>query len=75
MCVCALTNFHVCIPVRLPVVCYFPSGQACDPVDCACGQVEGRRGVLLGLRLEANAEWNRTTFPFSLTRAPCACTL
>lgn len=42
-------------------------GQACDPADCACGQVKGRHTVLLGLRLEGNTEWNSAKFTFSLS--------
>lgn len=49
--VCATANlsqFFVCLSGAF---C-----QACDPVDCAWGQVKGRHTVLLGLGLEGNTE-------------------
>lgn len=39
-------------------------GQACDPVDCAYGQVKASHSVLLGLRLEQ--EWIRVKISFFL---------
>ena len=49
-------------------------GQACDPVDCPCGQVKGRHAVLLGLRLEGNTEWKRAKFSIlSLPFVPRVC--